>query len=263
MPPIITSAQNPLVKQLRKLTTSSKARHEANTYIIEGIHLAHSYLASGATPLRYICSVSGLDNKEIIPLIQELDSKHIERVVITDSLFESLTTIHASVGIMLLFAPNTSATPEQLTSNAVLLEDIQDPGNLGSILRSAAAANIGSIYLTPSCTSPWSPKALRGGMGAQFSLHIYENCDLAEVIAKSTVLVLATSLGAADSIYEKDLSQPGAWLFGNEGQGVSEALLALDIEKVTIPQSSAVESLNVAAATAVCLFEQLRQQSTT
>lgn len=262
MQPTITSANNPTIKQLRKLLTSGKSRRMDNTCIAEGVHLTRSYLETEATPQRYICSVSGLENKEIILLAQELDNKDVERVVITDSLFESLSSIHASVGIMLLFTPPRSAAPEPLTRNAVLLDNIQNPGNLGTILRTAAAANVSSAYLSSGCVSPWSPKTLRAGMGAQFGLHVYEDCDLSDAIAKSTIPVFATSLDATDSIYDKDLSQPTAWLFGNEGQGVSEELLALQVEKVTIPQSSAVESLNVAAATAVCLFEQLRQQST-
>jgi RNA methyltransferase, TrmH family len=147
------------------------------------------------------------------------------------------------------------------TESVLLLDGLQDPGNLGSILRSAAAAGIVRVYCGPGTVFAWSPKVLRAGMGAHFLLSIIEDADLAAVIRAARAPVLATSSHATQSLYEQDLRKPVVWLFGNEGQGVSPALLSLASETIAIPQAQGIESLNVAASAAICFFEQVRQRS--
>lgn len=260
----ITSAQNPRIKQLKRLYKSSKERQEANLYIAEGAHLSQSYLASGHTPMWHIYAVSAQKNQEIATIIKELSVTSSEESVVSDSIFESISSMHASVGICVVFKRSEPArvalTP--LTANAVLLEDIQDPGNMGTILRTAAAVGIRNILLSPQCASPWSPKALRAGMGAQFSLDIFENVDLKEVLQQTTITSIATVLQENSvSLYKMDLDQPIAWVFGSEGQGMSESLASRTKYNVMIPQEhSTIESLNVAAAATVCLYEQYRQK---
>lgn len=259
MNPVITSAQNPLVKQLRKLATSAKARREAGEYIAEGTHLVASYLTAGGTPVRYICAESALDNQEIATLVRRLEKLPTEGILVSDALFESFASVHATVGIAITFTPTTPHIESSQTT--VVLEDIQDPGNLGTILRTTAATGVSNVVLSPGCASPWSPKALRAGMGAQFSLEIQENTDLAAFVTASTIPTLATTLSdTSKSLYDLDLHQPVVWILGNEGQGVSQTLTGLASTHVRIPQAdTAVESLNVAAATSVCLYEQYRQ----
>src|SRR5690606_9392723 len=127
----------------------------------------------------------------------------------------------------------------------------------------AAAAGVKAIMLSPGCASPWSPKALRAGMGAQFSLVIHEAVDLATAMRDAQIPTLATTLATdASSLYSTDLRRPVAWLFGSEGQGVSESLAQSTTNRILIPQAdSSVEPLNVAAAAAVCLYEQYRQNN--
>ncbi len=260
---LITSAQNSTVKRLRKLFSSAKARREESVYIAEGIHLVRSFLLSGGVPELYAYADSSLQNQEVAELVGTLSDTPAKRIVIADSLFESITHVHASVGIVILFTPHVPSTDSValLTDTAVLLEDIQDPGNMGTILRTAAAVGAKTILLSPGCTSPWSPKALRAGMGAQFSLSIIEDANLVEYIKTAEIPVLATTLAAeSTSLYTINLTQPIAWLFGNEGQGISSSLASAATTRVYIPQAdTAVESLNVAAAAAVCLYEQYRQ----
>ena len=141
----------------------------------------------------------------------------------------------------------------------VLLEAIQDPGNLGAMLRTAAAAGVDAVYLSKGCAEVWSPKALRAGMGAQFALALHEHADLT-LIARELKSLIATSLDAQQSLYDLDLSGPVAFVFGNEGAGLSPALLDTATHQVKIPMPGKVESLNVAAAAAVCLFECVRQR---
>ncbi len=262
MDPVITSAHNQTIKQLRKLSTSSKARRDTSTYIAEGAHLVASYLSTGQTPISYVCAESALENPEIQQLIDKL--QEVDRTITADSLFESLTSIHANTGILLLFTPKHPKTTDiPANSTSILLEDVQDPGNLGTILRTATAAGVSDVFLSSGCTSPWSQKALRAGMGAQFGVTIHEDTDLSSLIAASPVPVFATVLSSkSTSLYTLDLARPLAWLFGSEGQGLSETLSRQVATHILIPQNNTpVESLNVAAAAAVCLYEQYRQLS--
>jgi TrmH family RNA methyltransferase len=150
--------------------------------------------------------------------------------------------------------------PQALVESAVLLDGVQDPGNVGSILRSAGAAGIRQVYCSAGTAFCWSPKVLRAAMGAHFVLEIFENVDLPALAASARIPVLATSGYASERLYGLDLSGPVAWVLGHEGQGVSSELLDLATRRVAVPHAGKVESLNVAACAAVCFFEQLRQQ---
>ena len=264
MAEVITSASNSTVKQLRKLAKSSKERRTANIFIAEGVHLVQSYLASGHVPTMYFYATSAEKNHEVAELIEELEGTTAQKVIMADSLFETITDIHASSGICIAFQlpkPHL-ANILPLKTTTILLEAVQDPGNLGTILRTAAAVGVKHVLLSSACASPWSPKALRAGMGAQFSLEIHEDVSLREAIKTADIPTVATILGG-DSVplYATDLRRNVAWLFGSEGPGLSNELAAAATIKVTIPQEmNTVESLNVAAAATVCLYEQYRQK---
>lgn len=262
MPDIITSPHNFTVRQLRKLATSSKARRETGQAIASGTHLVRSFLDTGDTPEMCIIATAAQANDEVTTLVRQLQSTDTKLIEVADNIYESITDVHAAVGISIVF-PMPAESSNILSSDALLLEDIQDPGNLGTILRTAAAAGLTDVYLSPDCASPWSPKALRAGMGAQFGLHIYERSDLCELVQSSQIPTYATMLsGDSVSLYSLDLATPTAWLVGNEGQGISPELATVATARVHIPQADTpVESLNVAAATAVCLYEQFRQRT--
>jgi len=260
---IVTSVKNPIVKYVKKLLNVAKDRRQEGLVVAEGVHLAQSLLRADILPQIVIYAESGVANPEIKALSGRLDAPGVTTLVVKDSLFESLSDIHAAVGVLVVFKPTIAEKPAQIEPDSLLLEDIQDPGNLGTILRTATAAGVKSVYLSSGTASAWSPKVLRAGMGAQLSLAIYEDVDLAKCIESSDVSVLATDLSAGTSIYDTKLDENTVWLFGSEGRGVSKKLLGLCARRVTIPQAdSTVESLNVSAAVAVCLFEQLRQQRT-
>lgn len=256
---VISSRQNPTIKHVAKLLSSGKYRHKQNLAVVEGIHLAESVVHSCFSCKQVIVAESALKNREATQIMDRLS---VAPTVIRDSLFAAMSDISAEVGILVVFELPVQDIGTTLDTDALLLEDVQDPGNVGAILRTAAAAGVKSVYLSNGCASAWSPKVLRAGMGAQFSVDIFEAADLEDVIKNSSVPVLATSLQASESLYQQQLRQPVAWLFGNEGQGVSSQLEALVSRKIIIPQAdTTVESLNVAAAAAVCLFEQVRQRS--
>lgn len=259
---IISSARNPAVKQLRKLLSSRKYRQQRALTVAEGVNLVTSYLQAGGRPQQVILAQSAAANQEVQRLLERLDSA-LPRLVLRDGTFESLAQIHATVGVMIVISTALPPKSRSLTTgNQLLLEDIQDPGNLGTILRTAAAAGVDRVYLSEKSASPWSPKALRAGMGAQFSLAIEEAADLVAVAEQAKPPVIATDLAADKELYQLDLTGDQLWAFGNEGQGLSADLRAACTQAVVIPQAAgAVESLNVAATVAVCLFEQARQQA--
>jgi TrmH family RNA methyltransferase len=177
-----------------------------------------------------------------------------------DALFGAISQVEHGVNLVFVVDTPCREVPKVLSESAVLLDGVQDPGNVGSILRSAGAAGIKQVWCSPGTAFCWSPKVLRAAMGAHFVLEIFENADLPALVRDARVPVLATSGYAADCLYDLDLAGPVAWVLGHEGQGVSSELLELASRRVAVPHAGQVESLNVAACAAVCFFEQLRQQ---
>lgn len=141
-----------------------------------------------------------------------------------------------------------------------MLDAVQDSGNLGTLLRAAWATGVPDVLLTPGCAQAWSPKVLRAGQGAHFGLRIHEQCDVADLLRGYAGKIVATRLDTGRSLFALDLRGAVAWLFGNEGAGLSPAVSALATEAARIPMPGAAESLNVAMAATVCLFEQVRQR---
>jgi TrmH family RNA methyltransferase len=180
-------------------------------------------------------------------------------LVLSDELFRRLSSVATPTGIIAAVkTPRIPVLPDD-PGPCLLLENIQDPGNLGSILRSTAAAGIDEVFLSGNCVHSWSPRVLRAGMGAHFMLRIYENVDLLALIKGYRGRVIATSHHASQSMFATGLTGRIALLFGNEGSGLSHELLAAAHTVVAIPMPGKTESLNAAAAAAVCLFERVRQ----
>lgn len=253
----ISSSDNPRFRALLKLHHSSRERREAGRSLLDGSHLVSSYLQSGGTPEEVVVSASGLEDAEITGLIAR---SGVEPIVLSDGLFRELSPVTNPTGIVaVICTPRPQSLPEA-PGACVMLENIQDPGNVGSILRSAAAAGVEDVYLSRHSVHAWSPRVLRAGMGAHFALRIYEGVDLAAVIGRYPGRVLVTARQGAQPIYAADLRGMVALVFGNEGAGVSDEIARLAHQTVAIPMPGIAESLNVAAAAAVCLFERVRQE---
>src|SRR5471032_1530764 len=246
----ITSRDNAQYKELKQLAGSSQARRKAGRTLLDGVHLCQTWIQLRGLPEQCVVSESALANPEVADIVGQLEARHAHVIALPDALYNAVSQVEHGVGLMFLIATPERAVPEALSVSAVLLDNVQDPGNVGSILRSAAAAGIGQVYCSAGTAFCWSPKVLRAAMGAHFVLDIFENVDLAP---------LATSGYATQRLYDVDLRQPVAWLFGHEGQGVADDLLAMATHQVVIPHLGQVESLNVAACAAVCFFEQVRQ----
>ena len=254
----IESAQNPALKHLAKLLRSARARRESGQAVLEGAHLLSAYLQAGGQVLQVYVPASKTQQPETARLLAQLPP---ERVVQTaGAALQKITSLTDAEEITALIAL-PPAEPFDAEADCVVLERIQDPGNIGTILRSAAAAGVGQVVLSADCADTWSPKVLRAGMGAHFALRLFVEPDLAAWRERCHVPLLATALHRNSvSLYDCDLRAPAAWLFGNEGAGVSETMLAAASRLVHIPMAVQTESLNVAMAATVCLFEQMRQR---
>ncbi|MET0321484.1 MAG: RNA methyltransferase [Duganella sp.] len=255
----ITSRDNAQYKDLVKLAGSAQARRKSGRTLLDGVHLCQAYLQLRGAPEQCIVGETALHNPEVMDIVGQLAAQHAHVLALPDALYNAISQVEHGVGVMFLIPTPERAVGAPLAVSAVLLDGVQDPGNVGSILRSAAAAGITQVYCSAGTAFCWSPKVLRAAMGAHFVLDIFENVDLAALMAASQVTTLATSGYATQRLYDVDLRQPVAWLFGHEGQGVAHDLLAMATHQVVIPHLGQVESLNVAACAAVCFFEQLRQ----
>lgn len=258
----ITSRDNAQYKDIHKLATNSQARRKAGRSLLDGVHLCETWLQLRGHPEQAIVAESALRHAEVGPLVARMEAEHAHILCLPDQLYHAISQVEHGVGLMFLIETPQKALPKALGVNAVLLDNVQDPGNVGSILRSAAAAGVKEVYCAPGTAFCWSPKVLRAAMGAHFVLDIHENVDLPPLVQGAQIATLATSGYAAEQLYAIDLKRPVAWIFGHEGQGVSEALLKAASHRVVIPHLGKVESLNVAACAAVCFFEQVRQNLT-
>ncbi len=256
----ISSRDNAQYKTLRLLASSTQARRKAGQCLLDGIHLCQAYLEQVGLPDVCVVGAAARANPEVDAIVTRCLDAGASCMVLADGLFGQLSQVEHGIELLFVITTPTPGPAPVLARSAVLLDNVQDPGNVGSILRSAAAAGIGIVCCGPGTAFAWSSKVLRAGMGAHFALAIHENVDLAASLRSAQVPVYATSSHASTSLYGLHLQGEAAWLFGHEGRGVADELMALTTATIAIPHLGPVESLNVAASAAVCLFEQLRQK---
>ncbi len=227
--------------------------------LLEGLHLVTACLDHGGIPAEVVVGEGELAVPETAAVLARLPAE-VPVTVLADHLHARLSTLVTPAGILARFPVPRQVTDPRAAGPCVLLDGVQDPGNLGALLRSAAAAGMDEVYLAPPCARAWSPKVLRAGMGAHFGLRIHEDVDLAAFIAGYRGRVIASDQRGPVALYDTTLTGHVALLFGNEGAGLDPRLAAAAAAVVAIPMAGATESLNVAAAAAICLFERVRQQ---
>jgi len=253
----ISSAANPRYKALRRLVQSSQERRQTGLSVLDGVHLAAAYREHVGPPRAIAVSRSGLANPEVRALLEKVGGTEI--LELGDRLFGTLSSVATPTGILAVVeTPRARDVPRAMDA-CVMLEDLQDPGNLGSILRSCAASGVRHVLLSKGSVHAWSPRVLRAGMGAHFALSIHEEADLLATARNFSGRLVATHAGAPQAVFDADLKGRVGLMFGNEGAGLSAALAATAHSVVSIPMPGTAESLNVAAAAAVCLFERVRQ----
>ena len=253
----IQSRDNALFQELRRLEHSVKERRQSGLALIEGPHLLQAFSAASSACAHIVAvGESALARPAIRELFHATEAN--TKVVLSDALISVVSQVVTSQGLLAVIPLPTTPQPATVGADALLLDRVQDPGNLGSILRTALAAGVREVFLSSGTVDAWNPKVLRAGMGAHFGLCLHLDVPLSEAIKTIGTRSFATRIGATRSLYDLDLMDPAAWVFGNEGAGVSVDVA--DAESICIPMPGGTESLNVAAAVAVCLFEQLRQR---
>lgn len=255
----IASRENASFRRLRILAESSRERRKQNRTLLDGMHLVAAYTERFGLPELLAVSEQGCSRPEIAAYLAAHPQAPV--ALFPDPLFKEISPVATPTGILAMIPLPAPAGASPAGGSCVLLDAVQDAGNLGSILRSAAAAGIRDVFLASGCAQAWSPRVLRAAMGAHFALDIREHAPLDDVLAGFAGMRLAASLAGGESLYTVDLGGRIAWLFGNEGAGLSPALERAASNSVFIPMPGSAESLNVAAAAAVCLFEEVRQKA--
>jgi TrmH family RNA methyltransferase len=242
---VITSKENPKVKHWAKLASDARYRRSEGRALLEGPHLVAAWRQTRMKAAAIIVTEQALEKKELS------DLAGMTPVLVSEGVFGSIVEADNPPGIAAeIEIPKANA---KAGSDAVFLEGVQDPSNIGAIIRSAAAFGIGEVVLDQACADPWSPRALRAGMGGHFALAVRQVVRLD--VAGFDGTLLCTVVRGGSPLGETKLRGRLGWIFGGEGRGVSPELEKLVRAKVTIPIAPGAESLNVAAAAAICLYQ--------
>ena len=242
----ITSASNPLIKELRKLCTDNTAYRKQGRVWLEGDHLCSAAVVRGLKPAIGLFSESFWAEADI-----KWAQAAIKNIVVPDALLANISSLESAPRMGFIVDLPAQPTLQPMAASLVL-DRVQDAGNVGSMLRSAAAFGFGQVIALKGTAALWSPKVLRAGMGAHFGLQLLEGLEAAALQGLHVPMVV-TSSHSGTVLGQGPLAKPCAWVMGHEGQGVSEQLMAMAAVKVRIAQPGGEESLNVAAAAAICL----------
>ncbi len=254
---ILSSQKNPNIQLVRSLLEQSKARRKHNAFVAEGARVLEDGLASNV-PLRFLLYKTSLTTraKSILGLLKP-DQVAFE---VEDRLFDSLSDTEASQGILGVFDIPDHAQPAR-PGFVVILDQLRDPGNLGTILRSAEAAGVQAICLPPGTTDVWAPKVVRSAMGAHFRLPLLQWPWEAITAYVEGLAVFHADMNGQESLWQADFRERTTLLIGGEAEGISPEGRALATHSVRIPMAGKTESLNAAVSASVLMFEALRQRS--
>jgi len=255
---LLRSRDNPRVRRWHSLVRDGRMRRAERSAVIEGAHLLAAYLDSGARPRAVLVSESGQVSAEIAALVRR---SGVAPVTLSDALFRWLADTATPAGLAAEIGIPAYAASPALAGDCVFMERIQDAGNVGAILRSAAAFGVRAAVLDSRCADPWSPKVLRAAMGAHFSLSIERCAELAAAVATFGGTTVCATAHGGRALEDIDLRGRVGWILGAEGQGVSAQLARLAAQQATIELAPGTESLNVAAAAAILFHERARRSA--
>ena len=256
---MITSLNNPTIKNIRLLQRSSRARKKQRLFVIEGVRLIEDALNSGLV-FNLVLFIDDLTIRGRV-LIDELEYQGLRIEQISTQVLLSISDTKTPQGILAV-APIPEIHHPEILDLILILDAIRDPGNLGTILRTAGASAVQAVFISPDSVDPYSPKVVRAGMGAHFSLPIYQQeisqiCELKN--RRGLKIILADSTEGIE--YTKiDLKQPVGLIIGGEAEGAGEASKQIADEYIHIPMTGGTESLNAAVSTGIILFEIVRQR---
>jgi TrmH family RNA methyltransferase len=255
----ISSSANPRVRRWLQLAQQPRAARRLGLALAEGLHLARAALAADAS-FESLLLRRSTDSVALDSICAEATVRGAELFELSPVLFDRISPVEHGAGLISVLRLAGLERPLGATGDALYLDGVQDPGNVGTLLRTAAAAGLRDVLTSPDTAAVWAPKTLRAGQGAHFRLNIAEGVAPAELAARLSVFWIGADVRAAESLWQADLPAGRiGWIFGAEGRGLSPEARASCRRLVTIPIASGVESLNVAAAAAICLFERRRR----
>ena len=263
---VITSTQNETIKEIERLKTT-KGRKEAQAYLLEGVRFLEEALKSGARIRQAFFTSRMFETDRTKVLMDQLKTQCVLLQEVSEHVLKKISDTDSPQGVVVVMEkPQSEETAffEPSIGMAILLEEIQDPGNLGTILRTAYAAGVKEIFLSKGTVDPFNPKALRSTMGAIFNLRLHTGVDSIEIInmARSQgYKALVADLHKAEPYYEVDFNEKFLLVMGNEAQGLNSETIEACNKAIKIPMPGGAESLNVSLATGIILFEALRQRA--
>jgi RNA methyltransferase, TrmH family len=251
----ITSHDNSLLQRLRKLAADPAGYRKQGEIWLAGDHLCSAFSSRGGSATQALITEEAWQQ----PTMRTLAERAAAVVIVPAALMKSVGSLESPppLGFLVPWSAKVALLP---AAASVVLDRLQDAGNVGAVLRSAAAFGFTQVIALKGTAALWSPKVLRAAMGAHFGLHLVEGVDEAS-LATLEMPLLATSSHATASIHTTALPWPCAWVLGQEGQGMAASLLARCQLALRIPQPGGEESLNVSTAAAICFYESARQRS--
>jgi TrmH family RNA methyltransferase len=254
---VISSSANPAIAYVRSLSRRD-TRAAERAFVVEGLRAVRDGLLAGERPRLVLLR----QDERADFLLHELGLAPVDPALrwVERRLFDKLSEVQAPQGVLAVFPWPDIPMPETQTPLVLVLDRLRDPGNLGTLLRSAAGAGVSAVYLTPESVDPWNPKVVRAGMGAHFRLPLLAFDEAAATLRQDLPLRAATAADAPVAYDAVDWTQPAALIIGGEADGVSPQLTAWASETVSIPLAADVESLNAAVAGSILLFEAARQR---
>lgn len=257
---MITSTQNAKIKWVRLLQSQARARKDAAVFIVEGVRLSEEALAAG-WQAELVLFTAGLTERGQA-VVNEFANRGSQVEEVSEAVMKTASDTQTPQGILVVIRQSAQPMPTPLDF-ALIADEVRDPGNLGSILRSAAAAGVQAIMLTPGCADPFSPKVIRSAMGAHFRLHLatLDWPAIQAITRQAELFIVLAAAGAGLPYTVCDFRRPLGIIIGGEAEGASAQARALANSAVHIPMADHTESLNAAAAAAVLLFEVVRQRS--
>lgn len=261
---LIRSMQNPRVQFIRELLKDRSARAQHRLFVVEGIRLAEEVYEAGITPhlLVYSSQLSARGKA----LLDNFRTRGVETLELDPDLLNRLSDTETSQGILCL-VPQSTQDPPASTDLVLIIDQLRDPGNMGTLLRSAAAAGVQMVIVTPGSVDPYMPKVVRAGMGAHFRLFIHQaDWDWIRSFCAGNLpaplRILLADAGSGTSMWQADLTSPLALVVGGEAEGADPGTMQEIVEKIHIPMPGKFESLNAGVAASILLYEILRQRNT-
>jgi TrmH family RNA methyltransferase len=258
----IASPANPAFKAWLRLATHPREARAQHRALAEGLHLAQSALDAG-TAVEAVLLRQPTHGIEVERLAAAAIAAGARRFELAPALYDRISPVERGAGLMLVVCVPQHAPPQGARGDMLYLDGVQDPGNVGALLRTAAAAGVGDVLASPATAALWAPKTLRAGQGAHFRLRLHEHVAAASLVEVLQGSWIGADAGQGEPLWTTPLpAGPMGWIFGGEGAGLTGPARAVCQRIVSIPIDAAVESLNVGAAAAVCLFERRRRLST-